>query len=115
MGGFHAAPLFFEVFRDQSSVTVMWFFFRAEQARMLEQGRINALFNLTLAHQGEKLCLVDRPPAFFLLVLVQNILSRREVWQMNVVDAGHRAEKIAQVVLLGKAGKLRGVVEADID
>ena len=59
--------------------------------------------------------LISCPCPLLFLEGVEDLLGGRELGQMQVFDAADFAQEKSEVILLGKTGQLRPVVEAGID
>lgn len=86
----------------------------AEKAAAIKLLPIN-IFNVTFGYQIKKLVLVNVPCATILLVLIQDILSRRQVGYMLIAQAANLLCEILQIVSFSKASELRNIVEANIN
>src|SRR5262249_2276220 len=68
-----------------------------------------------LLHQRQKPGLIRLPVSALLLVLVQHLLSWRQVRQVDVIHSADLLEEVSEIIPLREARKLRDVVQADID
>ena len=108
-------PLFTEVFGDETTVTVVWLVLATLETGVIEEFRWELFFDFAGGHQGAEGNFIGFPRPLPFLESVENVLGRRELGQMQVVDFAYFAQEVPEVVLLGEAGELRPVVEASID
>ena len=73
MGDIDITPMFLEVIRDQSPVTVVRLVFAAKQASVRDHFRWNGFFDPPLFHERKEAVLIRPPIPLLLLVLVQDI------------------------------------------
>lgn len=85
-----------------------------EKAAAIKLLPINIL-NVTFGHKIKKLVLVHVPCATILHVLIQDILSRRQLGYMLIAQAAYLLCEKSQIVSLCKASELRNIVEANIN
>lgn len=115
VGDRHVAPLLLQVFRYQAAVTVFRSFFAAEETSIVENFARH-IFDLPRAHQAQEAALVCAPVSRLLfLVLVEHLGCGRELRQVKIFDVADHPGEITQVVFLGEAGKLRTIVEPDVN
>jgi hypothetical protein len=90
-------------------------FFAAQQAASVDQVAGNCLFDTPRSQEIQKLLFVQSPIALSLLEGIEDLGGRREFRDMDVVDPADGPREILKIVFLGKRGKLRGVVQANIN
>jgi len=90
-------------------------FLATQEACLIQQFRGYFPFNLSCGKQCQKVPLVNRPASFALLESVQDLLRRRQVRTMEIIDPTDRPEEIAKIIPLGEAGQLGDVVESYVD
>lgn len=101
----HAGPLALQVLDDQPPVTVLGGRFATEQyAGCFEVAWGERTFDVTLFHQLEELGFVYAPVSFVFLIGVQDVLSGGQQRFMHVLGIAQFAQKIGQVIALGKSG-----------
>lgn len=115
MDNFNPTPMVFQVLCDQPSMAAVRFILAAEQASVFDDLFRNGFFNLPLMHQRNESVLIGRPIATSFPVVVQQLLRRRQFWDVNVIHLAEFAEKIREVVLLRETGKLRPIIEPHVD
>src|SRR5439155_4383194 len=79
-----------------------------------EEVRGNGLFDLAVGDELSEVALVGRPVAIHFLVTVEQLLRRRQVEEVYVLDSGDGAQEVSEVVALGEPGELRVVVQPDV-
>jgi hypothetical protein len=108
-------PVAAEVFGDEAAVAVVGLLFAAEEAGSVEEFAGCKGFDGAGLHEVEETALVGGPVALELFVGVQYVLGGGEIRGVDVVDVADGAGEEAEVFLLGEAGELRDVIEADVD
>ena len=91
------------------------FFLAAQETCLMQQFRGYFPFNLSCGKQCQKVPLVNRPASLALLESVQDLLCRRQIRTMVIIDPTDRSEEIAEIIPLGETGQLGDVVESDVD
>ena len=115
VGYLDVAPVFVQVLRDQAAVAVVRFVLAAQEAAFRDDLSRDRFLDAAFAHQLAEADLVGLPVAVALLVVVEDVLRGGEFRDVDVLHAADLAEKVGQIVSLGKAGELRHVVEPHID
>ena len=103
-----------QVLGQNAAVAVVGLILTAQQAGAIEQLPRHHLFHLACPDQPE----VAGPELLPVLLFageVDQVLGRRQLRQMQVLDATNRPEKELQVVLLRETCELGDVVEPDVD
>src|SRR5260221_4978967 len=75
---------------------------------------IQALIDSALGKERQEAAFVLRPAALGLLVGSKQLLRGCEQRLVNILCLADHAEKVGQIVALGKAGELRGIVEPNV-
>ena len=96
-------------------MAVMRLVFRTEETRAIEHLGLEATFDLPFQHQPQKALLVCPPVALLFLVRLEHGVGRREQRLVHVLNASDLPEEVGEIVGLGEAGELRGVVQTDVD
>jgi hypothetical protein len=111
MDSFYLTPFSGEILQHQPAVAMFRRFFAAQQNRGdLEQRPVHVALDFALAHQRQETALVFFPSASALLVAVEHLLGGGEQRLVYIFRFADLAEKELQIVFLGEAGQLRGVV-----
>ena len=109
------APVVAQVFGDQSAVAVFGRHLTAQQHGWdVKQAAVDALLDAPLAHQGKKLALIRLPAPFPLLQVIEQVLGWGEQQFVLVLRTTDHAQEVREIVALGEARQLRGVVQADV-
>jgi hypothetical protein len=110
-----ASPTIVEIFADEGAVAAVRFVLGAEQAGALQRLRLHVLLDLALRHQVEKVPRKGLPVALVGLVGLHDRLGGRKKRLVHIVDTADLLQEERKVIGLGEAGKLRGIVQPDID
>ncbi len=83
---FEVAPFPLKVLQDKTPMAVLRCSLAAEEHSWhFKQPSINSLFDFPLSHERYKLLLVVKPTPFLLLVSIEQSLSRREHWLVEIL------------------------------
>ena len=115
MDKFNPTQMVFQVLCNKPAMAAVRFILAAQQASVCNNLVRNGFFDPPFAHQRNESVLVSSPIATSLSVVVQQLLGRRQFWDVNVIHITEFAQKIREVVLLRETGKLRPIVEPNID
>ncbi len=96
-------------------MTLRGLFLAAQEACLIQQFRGYFPFSPSCGEQCQKVPLVNRPASLAFLESVQDLLRRRQVRTMVIIDPADRPEEIAEIIPLGKTRQLGNVVEPDVD
>ena len=108
------APFALQILRHKAAVTVSGRILAAKQARAFQKSTRHFVLDLPRDHQVYELALIEVPVSLALLIFIQHSLRRREFGEVHIIDVADRAQKIAKVIALSKACKLRDVVQPHI-
>jgi hypothetical protein len=78
----------------------------AQEACLIQQFRGYFPFNLSCGEQCQKVPLVNRPASLVFLESVQDLLRRRQVRTMVIIDPSDCPEEMAEIIPLGETGQL---------
>lgn len=99
----------------EPAVTMVGLFFAAEQTVRIAQLFCPSGFDSSLFHQLMKLPLILVPFPSMFLEGIQHPLRGGKEWSVDILDNTNFIKEICKVLLLGKAGKLGDIVEANVD
>src|SRR5438067_7909671 len=114
VGDDHVVPAVPQILSDEPPMTAVWLVLAAQETPVGDDIARYHLLDAPPLHQRKKLALVGRPAALPFPVVVQQLPSRRELGQVDVVEIADRPQEVAQVVPLREASQLRHVVETHI-
>ncbi len=83
-------------------MTLRGLFLAAQEACLIQQFRGYFPFSPSCGEQCQKVPLVNRPASLAFLESVQDLLRRRQVRTMVIIDPADRPEEIAEIIPLGK-------------
>src|SRR6266849_10049973 len=96
----HVAPFPSELLEDQPSVAVFGRRLAAEQGGgRLEHPPVDLVLDLPLLHELQEATLVVLPAPLPLLVIVEQVLRRREQGLVEVLGAAYLLQEVAEVLL----------------
>ena len=90
-------------------------FLAAQEACLMQQLRGNRRFSSSLGEQRQKVPLINRPASLALLESIQDLLCRRQIRTMVIIDPADRPEEIAEIIPLGETSQLGDIVQSDVD
>ena len=85
-----------------------------QNCRQCKLRPVQRRLDLARRHQVEKTALVVGPASAVLFVVVQQRLGWGQQRLVGILDAAQILQEIGQIAVLGKARKLRGVVETHV-
>ena len=111
------APFLAEVLGHQAAMATLRGGLAAQQHRgRVEEPAVELFLDLSFSNQREEAAFVLGPVASSLAAGFEDFISRREPRRLVAVAcAADFGEEELQVVALGEAGKLRGLVKAEVD
>ena len=106
-------PIFFQVLRDWTAVTMVRCFPAAQKASAVEKVTGYGFLYWPGTHQIQELSFAERPIAVFpLLVRVENFGCRSQLGNVHVFDATDSFREVLEVISLRESRKLRDIVQA---
>jgi hypothetical protein len=104
-----------EILGHEAAVTMIGLFFTAEQTVRVTRLLGPSSFDSPLLHQLKEVPLVLVPFSSTFLVRIQHLLRGSKEWNVSILDGTDFVKEICKILPLGKAGKLRDIVETNID
>lgn len=115
VGNFDITPFAVKVFGHESTVAVMWLVLAAEETHAIKDFSWHSILHSATGHQLEKLLFVVCPLAPLLPVCIKHQLRRSQFRSVGIIDFANRLQEKPKVILLGEAGELGYVIQADIE
>lgn len=108
------APMLPEIFSNKTAVAMMWLFFAAEKTTVYQRFLGDLFLDASQLHESEKSLRIGVPRPVTLLVVIQHLLCRSKIREVDIIHSTNMLEEVDEILLLGKSRQLRHVIEPHV-